>query len=55
MDSEPRPQAPQSEDAARPPYERPAIAWEEDFLPYVFAACGKMPSGGGKCNFNKNS
>lgn len=37
------------------PYERPAVCWEEDFLPYVFSSCGKMPGGGPTCNANKNS
>ena len=55
MDSGPRPSSKQPDDAERSRYERPAIAWEEDFLPYVFSACGKMPTQGGKCSTNKNS
>ena len=39
----------------RRPYERPAVHWEEEFLPYVFSACGKAPSQGGACVGNKKS
>ena len=39
----------------RRPYEGPRIHWEEDFLPYVYSACGKMPGGGSGCAANKNS
>ncbi len=39
----------------RRPYERPAVSWEEDFEPYVFSACGKMPGQGGACALNKKS
>jgi len=45
---------PQGERARRP-YERPAVHWEEDFEPYVYAGCGKMPSGGGACNTMSSS
>lgn len=55
MDSEPRPPSTPPQDAGRPRYERPVIAWEEDFLPYVFSACGKMPSQGGKCTNKRSS
>ena len=55
MDSEPRSPSTQPDEAGHSPYERPAVAWEEDFLPYVFSACGKMPSQGGKCSTSKNS
>ena len=34
---------------ARRAYEPPAIAWEEDFTPYAFSACGKMATQGGAC------
>jgi hypothetical protein len=40
---------------ARRPYERPAFAWEEDFEPYVFSMCGKMPTQGGACSFSRRS
>jgi hypothetical protein len=33
----------------RRPYERPTVSWEEDFEPYVFSTCGKMPGGGLTC------
>jgi len=39
----------------RRPYERPAVTWEEDFEPYVFSACGKMPGSGGACSLNMKS
>ena len=42
-------------DGARRPYERPAFAWEEDFEPYVFSTCGKMPGQGGACAFSRRS
>jgi hypothetical protein len=42
-------------DATRRPYERPAIAWEEDFEPYVFSMCGKMPGQGGVCALSRRS
>lgn len=34
---------------ARRSYEPPAIAWEEDFTPYAFSACGKMTGQSGPC------
>ena len=52
--SEERHQAP-SRDAVKRPYERPAFAWEEDFEPYVFSMCGKMPAQGGACIFSRRS
>ena len=42
-------------EAAKRPYERPAFAWEEDFEPYVFSTCGKMPGQGGACSFSRRS
>lgn len=42
-------------EAPRRPYERPAFAWEEDFEPYVFSMCGKMPTQGGACSFSRRS
>jgi hypothetical protein len=36
-------------------YERPAIAWQEDFEPYVFSTCGKMPGQGGACRVHRSS
>jgi hypothetical protein len=41
--------------AAKRPYERPAFAWEEDFEPYVFSTCGKMPGQGGACSLSRRS
>ena len=43
-----------------PPEERrrwtpPAIEWEEDFLPYAFSTCGKMPGQGGPCTTHRSS
>jgi hypothetical protein len=43
------------EEGARRAYERPAIAWEEDFEPYVFSTCGKMPGQGGPCRSHQSS
>jgi len=40
---------------ARRPYERPGVSWEEDFEPYVYKTCGKMPGGGGGCAPNPSS
>ena len=31
----------------RKPYEPPAVTWEEDFLPYVYSTCMKMPGQAG--------
>ncbi len=45
----------QQGEAPRRSYERPAVSWEEDFEPYIFSACGKLPSGGAPCRANKNS
>lgn len=39
----------------RRPYQQPAVQWEEDFEPYVFSTCGKMPAQGGACRASKNS
>jgi hypothetical protein len=44
-----------SGDPARRPYERPAVSWEEDFEPYVFSMCGKMPGQGGACALSMKS
>lgn len=44
-----------SREAGKRPYERPAFAWEEDFEPYVFSTCGKMPGQGGACSFSRRS
>ena len=40
---------------ARRPYERPCVSWEEDFEPYVYRTCGKMPGGSGACVANPYS
>ena len=55
MDSQNVPQPSQQDERARRPYERPGIHWEEDFLPYVFSTCGKLPGQGGGCVGNKKS
>jgi len=47
-----RPEAPG--EGARRPYERPAVAWEEDFTPYAFSSCGKH-SGTSACTLHKSS
>lgn len=39
----------------RRPYEPPAVAWEEDFQPYAFSTCGKMPGQGRLCNVHRRS
>jgi hypothetical protein len=41
-------------ESARRPYERPAVAWEEDFTPYAFSACGKH-SGTAACTLHRSS
>lgn len=40
----------QRDERARRPYERPGIHWEEDFLPYAYAGCGKLPGMGAACS-----
>lgn len=40
---------------ARRSYEQPAVQWEEDFEPYIFSTCGKMPAQGGACRGHINS
>ena len=49
MDSEKARETEQQGERARRPYERPRVSWEEDFEPYVYASCGKMPGGTGGC------
>ena len=39
----------------RRPWSAPAIEWEEDFLPYAFSSCGKMPGQGGACTAHRSS
>jgi hypothetical protein len=49
MDTE-KARKPESQgEGARRPYQRPAVQWEEDFTPYAFSTCGKMPGQGGAC------
>ncbi len=43
-----------SHENARRPYERPAVAWEEDFTPYAFSSCGKH-SGTAACTLHRSS
>jgi hypothetical protein len=47
--------APETRERPRRPYETPAIAWEEEFAPYAFSGCGKMPGQGGPCMAFKRS
>ena len=55
MDAEKAGQPELKDQRDRRPYERPAVHWEEDFEPYVYSTCGKMPGGGGQCNAHSNS
>ncbi len=55
MDTHKMPEPTQQGERARKPYEQPAVNWEEDFEPYIFSACSKLPSGGAACRANKNS
>ena len=55
MDSEKARQPEAQGERARRPYERPAVHWEEDFEPYVYSGCGKMPGGGQACGVHANS
>jgi len=54
MDTQDVRYTPQGERARRP-YERPAIGWEEDFEPYVYSTCAKMPGQGATCAGTKSS
>lgn len=49
MDAEKVGQPEPKDQRDRRPYERPEVHWEEDFEPYVYSACGKMPGGGAAC------
>lgn len=55
MDSEKAGRSVPEPDPRRRPYEPPQVQWEEDFEPYAFSTCGKMPGQGGACRANKNS
>ena len=55
MDSQHARQSEAPGESARRAYEPPAIAWEEDFTPYAFSACGKMQSQGVVCNNSRMS
>ena len=55
MEKQNRREPEKSRGEGRRPYERPAVSWEEDFLPYVFSTCGKMAGGTGGCVANKKS
>ena len=55
MDSQHARQSEAPGEPARRSYEPPAIAWEEDFTPYAFSACGKMQGQGGACVSNRRS
>jgi hypothetical protein len=55
MDTQRVPQPDQQAERPRRPYERPAVQWEEDFTPYAFSTCGKMPGQGGACATHMSS
>lgn len=55
MDTEQARQPDREGERARRPYERPAVQWEEDFTPYAFSTCGKMPGQGGACGAHRSS
>ena len=55
MDAEKAGQAEPKDQRGRRPYERPAIGWEEEFLPYVYSTCNKTPGGGAGCTFGVKS
>ena len=50
MDAEKAGQVEPKDQRGRRPYERPAIGWEEDFEPYVYASCMKAPGQSAACN-----
>ena len=54
MDSKTGQESGRGGDGVRRPYEPPALAWEEDFLPYVYSTCNKMPGQPG-CGGTKRS
>ena len=49
MDSEKARGTEPQDERARRPYDRPGVSWEEDFEPYVYSTCGKLPGGGITC------
>ena len=55
MDTQQVPQPDPQGEQARKPYARPAVHWEENFEPYVYSTCAKMPGQGQPCASNKNS
>lgn len=55
MDADKAPRPAEQEKRERRLYELPGIHWEEEFLPYVFSTCGKMPGQGGACVGSKKS
>jgi hypothetical protein len=55
MDAEKAGQPELKDQRGRRPYERPAIGWEEDFEPYVYSTCAKMPGQGAPCAGTKSS
>lgn len=55
MDGEKARQTDPRGEQGRRPYERPAVQWEEDFTPYAFSTCGKMPGQGGACAAHMSS
>ncbi len=55
MNGSDTPKREESGQRTRRAYERPVIAWEEDFEPYVFSTCGKMPGQGPACAASRSS
>jgi len=55
MEKQNHPEPGKPAETTRRPYERPAVRWEEDFLPYVFSMCGKMAGGGLGCLLSRRS
>jgi len=55
MDTPDQRRVEQTDERPRRTYERPVIAWEEDFAPYAFSGCGKMAGQGGACLASKMS
>jgi hypothetical protein len=55
METPRRPESQAHGQGTRRPYEAPAVSWEEDFEPYVYSTCAKMPGQGATCAGTKSS
>ena len=55
MDNQTVSETDQKGERGRRPYDRPAIHWEEDFEPYEYGGCGKMPAQSPSCNAMSSS